>query len=949
VSDTFGLEASGSPFYKQPISIEAIQSVQVNVANYDVTQRGYTGANVNAVTKSGTNNWKGSAYYVFRNDSVTGKRYNNTNDTYSDAPTFEESTKGFTLGGPLIKDKLFIFLNMEELNSTRSSPAFGPVGSSLTNVGITQGFIDQATALAKSKYNLDLGSSAVPSGTELTSRDRLVKIDWNINDEHRAMFRYSKTDQADPIFPGFSASGISLSSQWYVQGKTMESYVAQLYSDWTETFSTEFKYSLRKYNSVPVNNSRQPTISFQIGGPLDPAAGPGTQTGNRFLNTGTEQSRHRNVLLTDTVDAYYGANWALGDHEVKFGGDYTENKMYNAFLQNIYGNYTFNCTNSSATYTYSFGAVNCSTDTPARIIQAVLENFDKGRPSSYVAQLPVAGGSYDNAIARFTMKNYGFFAQDTWTVNPRLTLTYGVRFDQADVVNRPLANPVVAQPLVAGSVAANGTFTRNTGGFGMDNTKTIDGKSLIQPRFGFNYKLDFERPTQIRGGGGLFQGAALSVWMANPFSNPGVATRFQGCGSPSGFSFSACSTAGGQFSPNPDAPTVIAGAIPAANVDVLDPSVRQPAIWKANLAFEHALPWYGLVASAEFLYTKNKDSLYYEHLNLGGVTKTGTDGRQLYYTPNAYDPRCWVNNALSTSANAVCSGARNRALSNASFQNVFNIKRTDKGDGQLITVQLQRPNQKGLGWSVSYTRTDATEVSPLTSSTASSNWGGRSVFNPNENVASNSSYLVRDRINANLSWRQKFWGNYNTSFGMTYEGREGKPYSWTFNNDLNGDGLGGNDLMYIPAATGEVLFAGADAAARAANEARFWSFVDAYDELKSNKGKVMRRNDSFGPWTNSVDLRVSQELPGLWAGHKGTFTFDIFNFGNMLNKKWGRIEEIGFQSAGGQARSFVDFAGIDPATGKYIYNTRSQVENLEVRQNRNESQWQIQATLRYEF
>ncbi|MES2151736.1 MAG: TonB-dependent receptor [Pseudomonadota bacterium] len=944
VNDTFGLEANGSPTAKQPISIEAIQSVQVNVANYDVTQKGYTGANINAVTKSGTNNWKGSVYYVYRDDDLVGKRYNASTDSYFDAPAFKESTKGFTMGGPIIKDTLFVFANLEELKSTRTAPAFGPIGSPFTNVGITQTGIAGAQSIAKTKYGMDIGTTDVPDGSKLLVRDALLKVDWNINDNHRAMMRYSKTDQQEPQFPGLSATGISLNSEWYSQGKSIETIVGQVFSDWTPNFSTEFKASSRDYSSIPTNNSRLPVVGLTFSGSTPAGTPASVSTGNRFLNFGTEFSRQLNVLKTKTKDLYAGGNWSLGDHEIKFGADYSKNEIYNAFLQGVYGSYTFNC-NQSISYNFAPGrTINCANGTDAEA--AVLENFQRGRPSAYTVQIPVAGGSLSNAVAQFSLNNQGTFAQDTWNVSPRLTLTYGLRVDSAKVGNKPLRNSDAALPMVPGSISATGVIVRQTGGFGLDNTVTIDGQNLIQPRAGFNYRFDTERSMQIRGGAGLFQGAAASVWMSNPFSNPGVATRTVGCGG----SFPACPTTDGTFSPNPDAqPTVFPGTPPAASVDFLDPSLRQPSIWKANLAFDTELPWFGLVFGAEYLNTRNKDAIYYEHLNLGAPTKTGTDGRELYYTPQGYNAACWTATGGTVTSGTACTGFRTRALSNALYANVLNAKKTDMGRGNLATLSLSSPMKSGLGWSVSYTYTDATEVSPLTSSVANSNWAGRSVFNPNEQVASNSSYLVKNRVNAQLSWQHRFFGSYKTSVGAFYEGRAGKPYSWTINNDLNGDGLGGNDLMYIPksAGSGEVVFYG-DTATSHANEDKFWAFVNSDKDLKNSLGKVVRRNGSFAPWTNSVDMRISQEMPGLMPGNKGTFSLDFFNVGNLLNKKWGRIPEVDFQSNGGTARSFVDFAGLD-ATGKYIYQVRSAVETINIRQAKGESQWAIQATVKYEF
>ncbi|MDN2673869.1 TonB-dependent receptor [Janthinobacterium sp. SUN026] len=928
VNDTFGLEASGTATGKQPISVEAIQSVQVNVANYDVTQKGYTGANINAVTKSGTNKVKGSVYYVFRNDKMSGERYNDTTGEYYDAPKSKDTTKGITLGGPLIEDKLFLFANYEKSSSSRSSPTFGPIGSPLTNVLIPQAAIDSAIAIAKDKYGIPIGTSEVPGGTEFTATEKLLKLDWNLTDTQRVMLRYSKTEQAEPMFPGFTKTGLSLSSYWYAQEKSLETIVAQWTSEWTPTFSTEVKLSNRKYDSVPKNNAYLPSIGLQFSGP-----GPdGKAADSRYLNFGTETSRQKNVLNNKALDAYLGANWALGDHDVKFGTDFSKTEVYNAFLQNVNGNYTFGCITTDA--------LDCIKATTAQWQAAMLENFRNGRPSSYTLQAPVAGGSLDDAIARFTLKNIGLFVQDSWNVNKQLTLMAGLRVDGTRIGEKPIRNAIAAMPV--GPVVAG----RQTGGFGIDNTHTIDGENLYQPRFGFNYKLDSARPTQIRGGMGLFQGAAMAVWLGNPFQNTGVALRNFNCSSTG----KACPTNDGFFSIDPlRQPTNVGDTVPAMKVDVLSPDLAQPSVWKANLAFEHELPWMGLVFGAEYLRTRTKDAIYYQELNLGAPTKTGSDGRALYWGANAYKVDCWDTVKGILNGKTGCR-ADTKAGNNAAFGQVLMATKTDKGEGNVLTLSLRSPMRNGLSWGTSYTYTDATEVSPLGSSTSSSNWGGRASFNPNENVASNSNYMVKDRFTANVSWQKRFFGEYKTSFGLFYEGRSGKPYSWTFNNDLNGDGLAGNDLMYIPKApgSGEVAFYGKTPAESAANEAAFWAVVNSNGDLRKSAGKVMNRNKSFAPWTNSIDMRFSQEVPGIFKGNKGIITFDMLNVGNMINRKWGRINEIAFQPQGGQVRSFVDFVGID-AQGRYIYNTRPTVEGTETRQAKGESQWAIQATVKYEF
>ncbi len=943
ISDTFGLESNGLPTNKQPISIDSIQSVQVNISNYDVTQKGYTGANINAVTKSGTNDWKGSVYAVYRDERMTGDRYNATNKSYAKVAPYDEKTQGLTLGGPLIKDKLFLFVSAEESTSSRAAPAFGPLGASgVTNAGITPSAIASLQSIAKSRYGFDSGDANVTIAP-LTVSDRLAKVDWNINDDHRANFRWQKTKQSEQIAPGFGASSVGLTSHPYTESKNIESSVAQLFSDWSPTFSTEIKASRRDSGKNYINSSRLPTMALRFDGPL-PAGTPSTvRTGSRFINFGTEFSRTFNTLDTTTYDFYAGATWTHGDHEVKFGLDYSDNKIFNAFVQQTNGNYVFSCINSSATVTYTFGAVNCSTSPAELIERAVLENFSRGRLLSYSATLPTAGNTLNDSAAIWSLQNTGLFLQDTWNVNSRLSLSFGARYDKANVDERPKKNAAVALDPVAGTYGTTvATLKRNTGGFGIDNQVTLDGDALFQPRMGFNYRLPTARATQLRGGVGLFGGAALNVWLGNPFANSGVTKVDVGCGG----TFAAC-VGEGLFEPDPAKQRAIAGAPPAAVVDVLAPGLSQPSVWKANLGGEHELPWFGLVVGLEYLRTNVNTGLYFQNLNLGAATRTGPDGRQMFWTETGYTASC-ANGTGGFTTSGACTGHRNRALSNASFGNVIRVQETKKGGGNLGTVSLSSSKSRDLKWSMAYTYTDATEVSNLSSSTAGSNWSGRAIFNPNEETTANSSYLVRDRVNASLTWEKRFFGAYKTTFGAFYEGRTGKPYSWTFNNDMNGDGITGNDLMFIPKAmgSGEVVFRGDTATVKTA-ETKFWAYVDANHELKRAAGGVTGRQDSFAPWTNSIDLRVSQEMPGLMSGHKGVFVLDFMNFGNMLNKRWGRINEVGFASAGGNARSFVDYAGMQD--GKYVYQVRDQAEDYIVKNTKNESQWAVQATLRYEF
>lgn len=862
VNDTFGLEGNSLPTEKQPISIDAIDEVQVNVTNYDVAQPRYSGANINAVTKSGTNDFRGTLTYIYRDSDMIGDLAGRPFIAWKD-----EATYGGTLGGPILKDKLFFFLSYEKFERTASGAANGPAGSgtAFTANGISQDELNQVISIAQSKYGVDAGSLLAPTDAKTLTEDKLAKFDWNISENHRMSLRLSETEQSVSIYPNAtSTSRISLSTQAYDQVKAYSSEVLQLYSDWTDNFSTEFKVSHRDYESVPIVSARLPQVL------VDVSAGSG---GNGYVLFGTEQFRHANVLTTDTMNYFGAANWYLGDHTLKFGFDHESNDIYNLFVESSLGVFGFR---SIA----DFAAGNYNSVSGA------------GVSNGYTLRAANAGA---NPAAEFTLKNTGLFLQDSWAFNNNLTLMFGVRVDIPGVDEKPTYNAL------ANSV------------FGYRNDVTIDGNETVQPRFGFNYTFDTARQTQLRGGVGLFQGAAANVWLANPFTNNGQTIAVYTIGSGNTGSLTTV--------PLP------AGTLPRQDLDILEPGLKQPSIWKANLAIDHELPWWGVVGTAEVVLTDVEDALAFTHRNLGAPTGIAPDGRLLY----------WQNPLTGT--------GRTRSLQDSRFNDVMLTSQSGKGRGQNLVVSLSKPkNDSDWTWQLAYAFSEATEVNPLTSSRAISNWRNQAVFNPNEIYSARSNYVVRDRFTAAVNWSHAFFGSYETKVGLFYEGRSGQPYSWIFNNDVNGDGVI-NDLLHIPAGPSSVVFRNIAGGLTAAQQSEiFWNAVGSFDNLRP--GSTQQRNGSTMPWRNNFDMRFTQEVRGLFAGHKGTVWVDVFNVGNLLNKKWGLSEEVLFDDGrGGVVRNFVTYRGLE--NGKYVYEVTAPPESFVNRDL--PSRWAVQVGVSYKF
>ncbi|WP_158277390.1 carboxypeptidase regulatory-like domain-containing protein [Opitutus sp. ER46] len=882
-NDPFGLNSNGVSSLRGPIPLEALQALNIELNPYDVRRSGFTGALMNAVTKSGTNRYEGSAYYEFTDDGMRAK-----NPRTGDKEYFEERRWGVTVGGPILKNRLFFFFSYDDFRRDSSAPVAGFKFSAESLA-----LIDQVLAKVKS-MGYDAGSFA---GAEniATQKTYLAKIDWNISKEHRLSFTYRKNEGTTPVFSGVtSTSGSSLSNYWYDTPRTTESYTAQLFSQWTPDFRTEVSWSRSDYNASPKNR----------GTPF-PAVGIGDLTGTRtdtgaaatgYLNFGTEFSRQLNELNTKEMISKITGEYSLGNHVIAAGAEVNSTKYDNRFLQAYYGSYTFRSTKAWGT-------------TPAR---SSVENFLLGLPTSYTDAQPLAGYTIDNVFARWTYDAYAFLLQDTWRPTQRLTLTGGLRYDIPTVDQAP--------PYNAAFDAA----------FGIRNDYTIDGNSTLAPRLGFNYRVPASRRTEVRGGVGLFQGRNPAVWLANAYQNAGTASSITV--NVNGQNSNGTLQPTLQFQPDVTKQPIPAGTAPTPTINLTADGFKMPSIWKGNLAVDHELPFWNLVATAEVTATQVEKGLFIDFLNYkeAGVGTVMPDGRIRYagtITPN-------ITGTPSTST-----GGRRRV---STFADVYRINNTSKGESHDFTLALRRPMKNHWAASVAWTRGHATEVSPMTSSTAGSLYTTRAVFNPNEEVASTSNTNARDKIVAQYTRQFDFFKikDTRTTLTLVYEGRTGHPYSWVFKGDANGDGIADNDLFYMPTGPDDSKVTWKNTAERDA----FFAFAQT-STLSKYYGQVLSRNSESSPWTQTVDLTLRQQIP-VFRRVRAEAYFQIMNLFNLLNDEWGLLDEVPFTY-----KRRVAGTEYDAAANKYVYyfnsNTLDGVPT--VADETQASRWQIKVGMRITF
>jgi hypothetical protein len=871
VGDPFGLNSTGMPTVGSPVSLDTIDQFSISTANYDVTSD-TIGAEINAVTKSGTNDFHGSVYYAYKNanDMVGKAGWLKENRDYTE---FDRNwTAGATFGGPIIKDKLFFFVGYEKEDVTGlSSGAVNGLDGSLVNSTtnkVSANDLNRAIAAANG-LGLVPGTTGANAGT-LEDKRYIGKIDWNITDGHRANFAYSQTKEGKPNPQGNGTSSIGLSSYWYNVNTNIKNYTLQAFDDWNDVFSSETKVGYSDYQLARSVADQQPQVTLRVNNGL-------VNTGP-VINLGEDQFSHYNSASVKSLNALWVGTLYLGDHTIKGGVEWERNRIYNLFGRTEFGAYTFNG----------------------------IDNFQKGLYTNYALYQPAPGYSLNDIAAQWELRRHTFFLQDTWQATDNLSVQAGFRVNKYLTDDKPLYNA---------------TFEQR---FGFSNANTINGSQLVEPRLSFNYTFDSEYKTQLRGGVGLFQSDPPTVWMTNPYQNNGInivtysydRTTATGdlcnLGAQKGI---PCPT----FSSNPLAQNTSGkGTVPQMAVDTVDKNFQLPSVWKSSIAFDRELPWDGIIGSIEYQHLDVRDGILYQNLNIGGPTGILPDGRYTYSGciggatplggPTGF--ACGSNPAGNNNATA-----NTRARQDGRFaQGVTYLTNTSKGGADSVTLSFTKPMANGWAWSIAATGGHSTEVNPGTSSQATSNFSNSAWTNPNEDKASTSNTNIGKRLNASLTWQHNFFGDYATTISAFYDGHDGVPYSWIFSNDANGDSYS-KDLAFIPNPGDVILRNATGGVATQALQDQFYQFIQSDDYLRKNQGKIADRNGARSAWVNQIDLSLSQEIPGIFKGNKGEIRLDVYNFLNVLNKKWGEQYYVGFP----YTRNLAAFGGVDPATGKYIY------------------------------
>lgn len=834
------------------ISIDAIEQLQVNIAPFDVRQSGFVGAGINAVTRSGTNDIEGSVYTSYRDNSSKFVG-DNAAGTPVTATKFKENMKGFRLGTPLIKDKLFLFINAEEITKTEPATDWVSTGSPLTGIQSQVSFSDMQTlsTFMKDKFEYVTGPWE-GFDSESFSKKFLGRLDWNINDNHKLTLRYVHHDsESDFLVSNSSSAGagnrrtlataMSFQNSGYTQQDNTRSAVLEFNSKLSESLHNNLIIGYDKQiEDRGYRTDLFPTIDIRNAGTTYTSVGFDPFTPGNKLD-------YSNLHITNNLTKY------IGKHTIIAGVNFEKFTSNNLFYSASNGVYIYK---SLAQF---YGAAN-ETLANGGVPKAVTA-FPADRFQFRFSTLPDGAEPYQVLKSN----KIDLYLQDEYIVSEKLKVTGGLRVSMIDFSNTALENPAVyAMTFAKGEKWNTGLMPKT--------------QYLFEPRLGFNYDIKGDKSTIIRGGTGVFTGKPPYVFISNQIGNNGVLTGFIDYNNVPFNATAAAALNGIGFTTDPNkyfTPTNNT----AFDLNFSDSNYKFPQVWKSNIALDHKLPG-GFIGTVEYIYGQNINAVTYYNANLKAPSAlfNGPDKR---------------NRWTSTSGNRINSNVSMAAI----------LKNTDEGFYNSTTLKIEYPSKKGLWGSFALTFSDAQDLQSA-GSTASSSWQSiRSVQGNNSDFGmTTSDNNIKERLVGLMGYRINYGKNHGgaTSFTLGYIGQSGFGYTYNINGDMNGDGVSGNDLLFVPNNGADIKFENWTSTTKnpdgtfsaftiAQQQMEFEKFIAQDKYLSSRRGGYTERNGSYVPILHRFDFSVIQDFYVTIKGQKNSFQIraDILNFGNMLNNDWG--------------------------------------------------------------
>ncbi len=858
-NNQFGI-GSNIPADGSPISIDALEEISVNVTPFDVRQTGFTGASINAVTRSGKNNFFGNAFHTFRSEKQQGVRVGD--NIIPSIQDLSEKQYGISLGGPIIKNKLFFFVNGEIKKTVQPGPnrvasTNGVENSSLNIARPSATFMQGVSDYLANNYGYQTGPYQGYSND--SNNDKLfARLDWNINENHKFNIRYSQVESKSPINVSVSTGGSNFTASDnrgsiyamyfqnsnYFQEANFYSATAELNSRLGK-FNNSLRLTYSHQNDPRSSGGKEFPLVDILDGGYDPD-GDGIinsrNSASTLVSFGYEPFTFGNLRDVKTYTLNDDLTFAWKKHNFTVGTQLELSRTMNGFQRFGTGYYVFNSWNDFIT---------------------------NQKPRNFAITYPLtADGS--QAFPSFKFFQASVYGQDEINVNDKLKVTLGLRLE---LPMYPDVTEIKSHPLVA-AASFNSGEKLNTGVL----PKT---RLMASPRVGFNYDILGDRSLQLRGGSGIFTGRIPFVWLVAQSGDAGMLQFTQ--------SYS------GQTDPNmPDfnpnykelypSTLPVAGETLPSQITAMSPNLKFPQQWKTSLGLDAKLP-FGVIGTVEMIYGKDLNAVYVRNANMVDPQALNVSG----YPDNRFIYPTGVNRYVNKLANGLIS-----ATGGGSFD-AYVLDNAKGGDYFSTSFQLTKPFTNNWEATIAYTYSYAKNYGDQSGDQIGSFWQNN-IFaygNSNSPELAYTSNVIPSRLVGSISHKKEWIKGLKTGMTLFYQGGSQGRFSYIYNVDFNRDNQR-NDLIYVPKDPSEITFVsntvGGVTYTPQEQSDVFFALIDSDKYLKSRKGKYAERNGGVSPWRNQFDFRLTQEL---YAGKIGDrkhgleFFADIFNVGNLINSDWG--------------------------------------------------------------